>query len=296
MRTDLAPFNNKYVRQAMALVLDRPDARQDRLQGLCGHRERQPLCPGLPRRPSVRRRSRSGPRTSSWQNNCSPRAACPEASRRPSTQSNAKRCPMSPSSSSSGPSEIGVDITLVIEPPNKYYGNTFGSSDWLDGQMSMVDYGARSTPNLFLEAPLQTRNAKTGAGEWNAARFNNATYDKLSKQYVAAVDLIQPTEDREADRAASARRDADHLPVLLQLYERLSKECLGNLSDSPEPVVPLEHATRARQTTKSAAAIWPPPSCCSRRPRQVTRRRFEDPGLEPGGLPRAIRGASAKEP
>ena len=44
----------------------------------------------------------------------------------------------------------------------------------------MVDYGARSTPNLFLEAPLQTFNKKTGTGSWNAARFNNAQYDKLS--------------------------------------------------------------------------------------------------------------------
>jgi peptide/nickel transport system substrate-binding protein len=55
--------------------------------------------------------------------------------------------------------------------------------------MSCCDYGARSVPNVFLEAPLQTHNAATGAGAWNAARFNNATYDKLSKQYVAAVDL-----------------------------------------------------------------------------------------------------------
>jgi peptide/nickel transport system substrate-binding protein len=55
--------------------------------------------------------------------------------------------------------------------------------------MSLVDYGARSVPNLFLEAPLQTINSKTGAGAWNAARFNNSTYDKLSRDYVAAVDL-----------------------------------------------------------------------------------------------------------
>ena len=44
-------------------------------------------------------------------------------------------------------------------------------------------------PNVFLEAPLQSINAKTGQGSWNAARFNDPTYDKLSKQFVAAVDL-----------------------------------------------------------------------------------------------------------
>ena len=29
----------------------------------------------------------------------------------------------------------------------------------------------------------------TGTGAWNGARFNNSTYDRLSKEYVAAVDL-----------------------------------------------------------------------------------------------------------
>jgi peptide/nickel transport system substrate-binding protein len=55
--------------------------------------------------------------------------------------------------------------------------------------MSLVDYGHRSVPNVFLGAPLQTYSAKTGTGTWNAAHFSNAQYDKLAKQYVATVDL-----------------------------------------------------------------------------------------------------------
>ena len=55
--------------------------------------------------------------------------------------------------------------------------------------MSLVDYGARAVPNIFLQAPLQSPNAKTGQGAWNAARFNNATYDKLSKEFTATPDL-----------------------------------------------------------------------------------------------------------
>jgi peptide/nickel transport system substrate-binding protein len=49
--------------------------------------------------------------------------------------------------------------------------------------MSLVDYGDRGVPNVFLEAPL------TSSGPWNAARFHNKTYDSLVKQYVAALDL-----------------------------------------------------------------------------------------------------------
>jgi ABC-type transport system substrate-binding protein len=65
----------------------------------------------------------------------------------------------------------------------------FGKSDWLDGEMSLVDYGARAVPNVYLKAPLQSIDAKTGQGSWNAAHFNNSTYDKLSKQFLAAVDI-----------------------------------------------------------------------------------------------------------
>jgi peptide/nickel transport system substrate-binding protein len=80
--------------------------------------------------------------------------------------------------------QIGVNITLNVETQTNYYGKaTFGNSDWLDATMSLVDYGDRGVPNVFLGAPL------VSGGPWNAAHFNNKTYDNLVKQYVAAVDL-----------------------------------------------------------------------------------------------------------
>ena len=83
-----------------------------------------------------------------------------------------------------------MTIGLTIESSSAYYGKaTFGNSDWLDATMSLVDYGHRSVPNVFLTAPLQTTNAKTGTGPWNAAHFNNSQYDSLVSQYIATVDL-----------------------------------------------------------------------------------------------------------
>jgi peptide/nickel transport system substrate-binding protein len=80
--------------------------------------------------------------------------------------------------------KAGINVNLNIEQQSQYYGkSTFGNSDWLDGTMSLVDYGDRGVPNVFLEAPL------TSSGPWNAARFKNKTYDGLVKQYVAATDL-----------------------------------------------------------------------------------------------------------
>src|SRR5207302_6163687 len=85
---------------------------------------------------------------------------------------------------------VGVNISLKVEPSSAYYGKaTFGNSDWLDATMSLVDYGHRSVPNAFLTSALETYNAKTGTGTWNAAHFANPQYDKLAAQYVAASDV-----------------------------------------------------------------------------------------------------------
>ena len=76
------------------------------------------------------------------------------------------------------------NITLNVLSQSAYYGKaTFGNSPWLDGTMSLVDYGDRGAPNVYLSAPL------TSTGVWNAARFKNPQYDGLVKQYVAALDL-----------------------------------------------------------------------------------------------------------
>jgi peptide/nickel transport system substrate-binding protein len=86
--------------------------------------------------------------------------------------------------------DVGVNVNLKVEAQSAYYGKaTFGNSDWLDATMSLVDYGHRSVPNVFLTAPLETTNAKAGTGPWNAAHFNNAQYDKLVTQYIGASDL-----------------------------------------------------------------------------------------------------------
>ena len=73
----------------------------------------------------------------------------------------------------SSAAKIGVDIALTIESSSQYYGKAvFGQSDWLDGAMSLVDYGHRSVPNVFLTAPLQS---STGPGTPPTSRTRPTT-------------------------------------------------------------------------------------------------------------------------
>ena len=55
--------------------------------------------------------------------------------------------------------------------------------------MSLVDYGHRGVPNVFLASPLQTYNAKTGTGTWNAAHFSQRAVRQAGRAVHRRLDL-----------------------------------------------------------------------------------------------------------
>jgi peptide/nickel transport system substrate-binding protein len=189
MRTDIHPFTSKYVRQAIAYTLDRPATVGALFKGYAEVGNDNPFAPVFRATvgpPTVPQRAKN----LTLAKQLLAKGGVPRGFSTPLLTENDEEIPQLAEIVKQAAAQIGVDIGLTVESTTKYYGKaTFGNSDWLDGQMSLVDYGARAVPNLFLEAPLQSINAKTGQGSWNAARFNNSTYDMLSKQFVAAVDL-----------------------------------------------------------------------------------------------------------
>jgi peptide/nickel transport system substrate-binding protein len=189
MRNDIHPFTNKYVRQALAYTLDRPAIVAALFKGYAEVGNDNPFAPVFKSTvgpPAVPQRAQN----LKLAKDLLAKGGVPRGFSTPLLTENDEEIPHLAEIVKQAAAQIGVDINLTIETSTKYYGQAvFGKSDWLDGEMSLVDYGARAVPNLFLEAPLQSINAKTGQGSWNAARFSNSTYDTLSKQFVAAVDL-----------------------------------------------------------------------------------------------------------
>jgi peptide/nickel transport system substrate-binding protein len=187
MRCDQAPFTDPRVRQAIALTLNRPGIVQALFKGYADLGNDSPFAPVFPStNTSVPQRTA----------NLAKAKALLSAAGHPSgfsTKLVTEQLLEIPSYAqivAQAAKSIGVTIKLTIESSSAYYGKaTFGNSDWLDATMSLVDYGHRSVPNVFLGAPLETINAKTGTGSWNAAHFNNTQYDSLVSQYAAAVDL-----------------------------------------------------------------------------------------------------------
>jgi peptide/nickel transport system substrate-binding protein len=181
MRNDMAPFTDPRVRQAIALSLDRPGMVQALLQGKGVLGNDSPFSPKFPStNTSVPQRAQDLAKAKQLLS----AAGHPNGFSTTLTTEQYQEIPQLAQVIAQATSKIGVQMKLKVENQTNYYGKaTYGNSDWLDAIVSLVDYGDRGVPNVFLEAPL------TSNGPWNAAHFKNKTYDGYVKQYVAAVDL-----------------------------------------------------------------------------------------------------------
>ena len=181
MRNDMAPFTDPRVRQAVALSFDRPGMVKALLQGDGSVGNDSPFGPRFPSTDtSVAQRVQDLTKAKQLL----AAAGHPHGFTTTLTTEQYEEIPELAQVIKEQASKIGVNFNLKIETQTNYYGKaTYGNSDWLDAIVSLVDYGDRGVPNVYLEAPL------TSGGPWNAAHFKNKTYDGLVKQYVAAVDL-----------------------------------------------------------------------------------------------------------
>ena len=181
MRCDVAPFTDPRVRQAIALALNRPQIVSALFKGDADIGNDNPFWSGFASTDtSIPQRVQNVSKAKSLL----AAAGHPSGFTTRLVTEQVQEIPAYAQIVAQAATAIGVKINLTVESSAQYYGNgTFGNSDWLDATMSLVDYGHRSVPNLFLAAPLES------TGTWNAAHFKNPQYDKLAAQYVAALDL-----------------------------------------------------------------------------------------------------------
>ncbi len=180
MRTDKEPFQDKRVRQAMALLIDRRALVDGLLDTKSDYGNDSPFAPVYRTTAEVEQRQKDVAKAkellaaagkedgfsiqlSTWQGFEMPDLA-------QLIQQNVRAA--------------GINVDLSITDSTSYYGEaTFGNSRWLDSTMGITEYGHRGVPNVLLGAPLNSK------GTWNSAHFKNKRYDSLVKDYVASVDL-----------------------------------------------------------------------------------------------------------
>jgi peptide/nickel transport system substrate-binding protein len=181
MRCDKKPFDDARVRQAIALVIDRQGIVDGLFQGKSDLGNDSPFAPVFAQTDtSVAQRAKDVAKAKSLLSDAGVPNGFDTELVAIQTQEVAEYAQIVVDAAK----EIGVNIKLTVEDGGTYYGEAvFGKSHWLDSVMSLVDYGHRGVPNVFLSAPLLSK------GTWNAAHYKNPDYDKLVADYIAAVDL-----------------------------------------------------------------------------------------------------------
>lgn len=181
MRTDMDPWKDKRVRQAVALTLDRPKLVDGLMRGKAKIGNDSPFMAAYPSTdPSVPQR----------QQDLAQAKALMEAAgfgagfQTTLTTEKYLEIPDYAVLIQNAVKEIGIDLQLNIMDQGAYYGDMVpGKSQWLDSSMGITDYGHRGVPNVVLQAPLMS------TGTWNSAHFNNPDYDALVVSFVASLDL-----------------------------------------------------------------------------------------------------------
>jgi peptide/nickel transport system substrate-binding protein len=189
MRNDKKPFDDKRVRQAMGLAVDRAALVNGLMAGKSDFGNDSPFAPVFPTTDkSVAQRKQDLAKAKALMQ----QAGVSNASVTIDTWDGFE-LPDLAQLLQNDAAKIGIKLKPNVTPAGTYYGDAvFGKSPWLDSTMGITDYGHRGVPNLFLAAQLSSK------GVWNAAHFKNPTYDGLMKDYISALDI-------GAQRAAAAK-------------------------------------------------------------------------------------------
>ncbi|HEY4027811.1 MAG TPA: ABC transporter substrate-binding protein [Candidatus Dormibacteraeota bacterium] len=178
MRTDQPPFDNKLVRQALAIAIDRQAVIAGLWNGRAQVANDHPIFKMFPSSdPSVAQRAQDVARA---------RSLMAQAGRSAGfsvtlyTEKVGEIPDLAALVQAAGKA-IGITIDLNVTDSATYY-----DKYWLSSPLGITDYGHRGVPNTFLQAPLL---GDPKQGTWNAAHFNDPAYDALFQQYVRAVDV-----------------------------------------------------------------------------------------------------------
>ncbi|MGH6940945.1 ABC transporter substrate-binding protein [Hypericibacter sp.] len=206
MRTDMDPFKDKRVRQAIALCLDRPKLIKGLMQGRAQIGNDSPFAGAYPSTDkSVQQREKNIAEAKQLME----AAGMKKGFEVTLTTEKYLEIPEYAQLIQSAVKEIKGKITLKIEDQGAYYGDAvYGKSDWLDSTMGITDYGHRGVPNVYLSAPLRSD------GTWNSAHFKNTQYDQLVSSYIAALDL----ESQRQEAGKIQRLLLDETPVIFSYF------------------------------------------------------------------------------
>ncbi|HEY6614864.1 MAG TPA: ABC transporter substrate-binding protein [Vicinamibacterales bacterium] len=220
MRTDMEPFTDKRVRQAIALSLDRNAMVEGLWEGRADLGNDSPFAPLYPSTdPSVPQREQNIDQAKQLLADAGKTSFSVDLS-----TWNGFEIPDLAQLVKQYAEQIGVTVNVkIVGDDAAYYGDAvFGKSIWLDSVMGITDYGHRPVPNVYLSS------AFTSKGTWNAAHFKNAQADQLIADYIGALDI-------DSQRAAAKKIQElllDETPVVFPYFYNFLSAAKPNLKNA----------------------------------------------------------------
>jgi peptide/nickel transport system substrate-binding protein len=186
MLTDVPPFNDYRIRQAVALTLDREAIRKRLFNGLADLGNDSPFAPffrssvKLPQRHKDIRKAKQLMAAAGKANGFSVQL----------TTYKAFELPLLAQIIQSSVKAVGIKMGLRILTSAAYYAGSqtgppkgWGTTPWLNTPINITDWGGRAIPNVYLTSSLQTH------GVWNASHYSSKRFDALAKAFIAAISL-----------------------------------------------------------------------------------------------------------
>lgn len=206
MRVDQKPFNDKRVRQAVALSLDRPALVRGLVNGLGQIGNDHGFAPVYPLS-AVTKQIPQRKQNLAQAKKLLADAGYPHGLNVTLTTENYLEIPQYAVFIKDQLKKAGINVTLNIEDQNTYYGSG-ANQPWLQVPMGIVDWAPRGVPSQTINA------AYISKAVWNSAHWSNATFDRL----LAGSDKVANKKQREAIFLQAAKLQYDQVPAVIAYW------------------------------------------------------------------------------
>lgn len=213
MRTDRAPFDDKRVRQAVALCFDRPVMVNGLLGGKATIANDHPIAPIYPEEVALAQRAADIDRARLLL----AEAGYPQGFDIELYTHQYLELPQYATLAQQMLAQAGIRAALKVEPTNLYY------SHWTDVTFGLTDWTSRPVASQILSQAFHS------TAEWNAAHWKNETFDALLTRLEAETDPAK--RDMLATEIATLMND--EVPAVITYFTR-------NLRASRKPVIDLQ--------------------------------------------------------
>jgi peptide/nickel transport system substrate-binding protein len=206
MQVTQKPWDDKRVRQAFALTLDRNAIIQALFNGNADIGNDNGFAPVFPTYVQIPQRAQDINQAKSLL----AAAGYANGFNAPLTTENYLEIPQYVQIVKQHAALAGINITLNVEDQGTYYGSG-ANQPWLQVPFGCVDWASRGSASQLITP------AYTTTGVWNSAKWSNPQFDTLLKQYDAEPDLTK----RKALAQQLETIQTDEVPAVIAYFVKL---------------------------------------------------------------------------